>query len=60
MESCVSYKNLGCGKQKTCPSDLLNIENQRVLSLVVMVHSQHQKAKRKFCKLDEGLYGLQL
>ena len=56
MEACGSYRNQACGKQETWTSNLLNTEDQWVSSAIVMVlhHSQHQKAKRKFLKLSEG------
>ena len=37
MEACDSYRNQGCDKQETWTSNLLNTENQWVLSAVVMV-----------------------
>ena len=55
MEGCGSYRNYGCDRQKTLTSNLLNIEDQWVSFAVVMVllHREHQKVKRKFWKLDD-------
>ena len=41
----------------TLTSNFLNTENQGILSAVVMIllHSQYEKVKRKFWKLDVGL-----
>ena len=37
MEACCSYRNQGCGKQDIWTSNILNTEDQLVLSAVIMV-----------------------
>jgi len=53
MEARCSYRNTECGKQETWTSNILNTEDQLVLSVVILVllHRQHQKAKIIFWKL---------
>ena len=57
MEASGSYRNQGCGKQQTWISNLLNTEDHRVPSAVIMalLYSQHQKGKRKSEILAEEL-----
>ena len=54
METRDSYRNRGCGKQEILTLNLLNTEDQWVLSAVVMLllHSQHQKGKKKILKVE--------
>ena len=58
LEACDSYRNLGCSLQETWTSNLPITEDQWVPSAVLMVllQSQHQKRKRKFCKFSIGLH----
>ena len=53
MEARSSYRNRGCRKQETWTSNLLYPEDQlfSLAFLIVLLHSQHQKPRRKFSKL---------